>query len=118
MASPNFAYQVNCFWDRGPQCLSNALQVYNATNAAHPVGSEELRDLYIDWYKAQGLNYTLIPFDGRSDYDAFIKNGIPGGGIATGAEVLKTEEEAAMFGGVAGVAYDPCYHQVADAYRA
>ncbi|KAI2780652.1 Zn-dependent exopeptidase [Daldinia loculata] len=97
MGSPNFAYQV-----------------YNATNAANPEGSEQLRDLYVDWYDAQGLNHTFIPFDGRSDYDAFIRNGIPGGGIATGAEGHKTKEEEAMFGGKAGDWYDPCYHQLCD----
>ncbi|KAL2854458.1 hypothetical protein BJY01DRAFT_205199 [Aspergillus pseudoustus] len=97
LASPNFAYQV-----------------YNATNAVNPVGSEELRDLYTEWYTAHGLNFTYIPFDGRSDYDAFIRNGIPGGGIATGAEGVKTEEERAMFGGVTGDWYDPCYHQLCD----
>jgi hypothetical protein len=42
VASPNFAYQI-----------------YNATNAESPVGSEELRDLYVDWYKSKGLNYTF-----------------------------------------------------------
>ncbi|KAI3332446.1 aminopeptidase [Xylariaceae sp. AK1471] len=97
MGSPNFAYQV-----------------YNATNALNPTGSEQLRDLYIDWYKSKGLNYTFIPFDGRSDYDAFIRNGIPGGGIATGAEGIKTKEEELMFGGKAGDWYDPCYHQLCD----
>lgn len=97
LASPNYAYQV-----------------YNATNAANPTGSEELRQLYIDWYENNDLNYTFIPFDGRSDYDGFIRNGIPGGGIATGAEGIKTKEEAAMFGGVAGEWFDPCYHQLCD----
>lgn len=97
MASPNFAYQI-----------------YNATNAANPVGSEELRDLYIDFYEQNGLNYTLIPFDGRSDYVGFITNGIPGGGIATGAEGIKTDEEQAVFGGTAGEWFDPCYHQLCD----
>jgi len=97
MASPNFAYQI-----------------YNATNAVNPNGSEELRDLYIKWYEDQGLNYTFIPFDGRSDYDGFIRNGIPGGGIATGAEGIKTEKEVEMFGGKAGDWYDPCYHQLCD----
>ncbi|KAL5439362.1 hypothetical protein PMIN06_009983 [Paraphaeosphaeria minitans] len=97
MASPNFAYQI-----------------YNATNAANPNGSEELRDLYIDWYNDQELNYTFIPFDGRSDYDGFIRHGIPGGGIATGAEGVKTKEEAEQFGGKAGDWYDPCYHQLCD----
>ncbi|KAI0100643.1 peptidase family M28 [Nemania sp. FL0031] len=97
MGSPNFAYQI-----------------YNATNAVNPTGSEQLRDLYVDWYKSKGLNYTFIPFDGRSDYDAFIRNGIPGGGIATGAEGIKTKEEELMFGGKAGDWYDPCYHQLCD----
>ncbi|KAL3450010.1 hypothetical protein BJX65DRAFT_294257 [Aspergillus insuetus] len=97
LASPNFAYQV-----------------YNATNAVNPVGSEELRDLYTEWYTAHGLNFTYIPFDGRSDYDAFIRNGIPGGGIATGAEGVKSAQEQAMFGGVTGDWYDPCYHQICD----
>ncbi|KAK6835536.1 hypothetical protein RU639_002371 [Aspergillus parasiticus] len=97
LGSPNFAYQV-----------------YNATNAVNPVGSEELRDLYVDFYNDHDLNYTYIPFDGRSDYDAFIRHGIPGGGIATGAEGIKTPEEQEMFGGVAGAWYDPCYHQICD----
>lgn len=97
MASPNYAYQV-----------------YNATDAANPSGSEALRNLYTEWYKSHDLNYTYIPFDGRSDYDAFIKNGIPGGGIATGAEGVKTVEESEMFGGKAGDWFDPCYHQLCD----
>lgn len=97
LASPNFAYQV-----------------YDARNDVNPVGSQELRDLYTDWYTTQGLNYTFIPFDGRSDYDAFIRNGIPGGGIATGAEGIKTKEEEKMFGGKKGDWYDPCYHQLCD----
>ncbi|KAH8668465.1 peptidase M28 [Xylariales sp. PMI_506] len=97
LASPNYAYQV-----------------YDATNDANPVGSEELRDLYIDWYKSQGLNYTLIPFDGRSDYDGFIRAGIPAGGIATGAEGVKTKQEQEQFGGKAGEWFDPCYHQLCD----
>ncbi|RDW68042.1 peptide hydrolase-4 [Coleophoma cylindrospora] len=97
LASPNYAYQV-----------------YNATNAANPTGSEELRDLYVDFYKTNKLNYTFIPFDGRSDYDAFIKHGIPGGGIATGAEGVKTKKEQEMFGGKAGDWFDPCYHQLCD----
>ncbi|KAE8354345.1 hypothetical protein BDV28DRAFT_85783 [Aspergillus coremiiformis] len=97
LGSPNYAYQV-----------------YNATNTVNPVGSEELRDLYVDFYDAHDLNHTYIPFDGRSDYDAFIRHGIPGGGIATGAEGVKTPEEQEMFGGVAGEWYDPCYHQLCD----
>jgi Zn-dependent M28 family amino/carboxypeptidase len=53
-------------------------------------------------------------FSGRSDYAAFIENGIPSGGLFTGAEVPKTEEEAELFGGEAGVALDINYHQAGD----
>jgi aminopeptidase Y len=97
LASPNFAYQV-----------------YNATNAVNPVGSEELRDLYTGFYEAHGQNWTYIVFDGRSDYVGFIMSGIPGGGIATGAEGVKTKKEAEQFGGEAGEWYDHCYHQLCD----
>jgi Zn-dependent M28 family amino/carboxypeptidase len=51
----------------------------------------------------------------RSDYDAFISVGIPAGGLFTGAEGIKTDEEAAIYGGgTTGVAYDPCYHEACD----
>ena len=51
---------------------------------------------------------------GRSDYDAFVAAGIPAGGLFTGAEEIKTAEQAAKWGGTAGVAFDPCYHQACD----
>jgi aminopeptidase Y len=97
LASPNFAYQV-----------------YDANNTANPEGSEELRDLYVKWYDDHGIPWTYVPFDGRSDYDGFIRNGIPAGGVATGAEKHKTPEEVALFGGVADEQYDPCYHLLCD----
>ncbi|KAF3909486.1 hypothetical protein AA313_de0203418 [Arthrobotrys entomopaga] len=98
LASVNFAYQI-----------------YNATDAeGDPRGSEELRNFYVDGYKELGVNYTFIPFDGRSDYVGFIEAGIPAGGIATGAEGVKTAEEVEMFGGWEGKWYDPCYHQLCD----
>ena len=34
----------------------------------------------------------------------------------TGAEGIKTAAQAATYGGTAGVAYDPCYHQACDTY--
>ncbi|PFH63187.1 hypothetical protein XA68_16626 [Ophiocordyceps unilateralis] len=97
MASPNFGYQV-----------------YNATDDSNPAGSQKLRDLYISWFEKNGLNHTLIPFDGRSDYDGFIRHGIPAGGVTAGADGTKTDDEKAMFGGEAGDWFDPCYHQACD----
>lgn len=97
MASPNYEYEV-----------------YDANNKDHPDGSGDLKQLYIDWYKEQGLNYTLIPFDGRLDYVGFIEAGIPAGGIATGAEGVKSKKLQEQFGGVAGEWFDQCYHQLCD----
>ena len=61
-----------------------------------------------------GLATEPTAFDGRSDYGPFIANGIPAGGLFSGAEGIKTPEQAAMYGGTAGEAYDPCYHQACD----
>lgn len=97
MASPNYEYQV-----------------YDANNKDHPNGSGDLKDLYVNWYKDHGLNYTMVPFDGRSDYVGFIDVGIPAGGIATGAEGVKTKKGQEKFGGEAGKWFDPCYHQLCD----
>jgi Zn-dependent M28 family amino/carboxypeptidase len=40
--------------------------------------------------------------------------GIPAGGLFSGAEGVKTPEQAAVYGGTAGEPYDPCYHQACD----
>ncbi len=40
-------------------------------------------------------------FDGRSDYGPFIAIGIPAGGLFTGAEGIKTPEQAEVYGGTA-----------------
>ncbi|THW60468.1 Zn-dependent exopeptidase [Aureobasidium pullulans] len=104
--------KVRLFMDYGN--ANGLYQIYNATDEENPVGSGALRILYEDWYKEQGLNYTYITFDGRSDYAGFLDVGIPSGGIATGAEGIKTEEEAAIFGGKAGSQYDECYHLLCD----
>jgi hypothetical protein len=41
---------------------------------------------------------------------------IPVGGIHTGSNGIKTNAEAALFGGTAGVAYDPCAGVACDTY--
>jgi len=55
-------------------------------------------------------------FDGRSDYGPFIANGVPAGGIFTGAEVVKSMVDRTIFGGIANAAFDPCYHQSCDTF--
>jgi Zn-dependent M28 family amino/carboxypeptidase len=79
-----------------------------------PAGSVAIEDLFESYYTAIGEPYDDSAFDGRSDYQAFIDNDIPSGGLFTGAEVLKTEEQAGIWGGIAGEAFDQCYHQACD----
>ena len=77
-------------------------------------GSGVVEDVFNDYFASQGLPTEPTEFDGRSDYDAFQAAGIPAGGLFSGAEDVKTPEQAAVYGGAAGQAYDPCYHQACD----
>ena len=105
IGSPNFVYFV-----------------YDADESSFPApagvpipeGSEALEDLFEIYYTWQGIPYEDTEFSGRSDYQAFILNDIPSSGLFTGAEVLKTEEQEAIWGGIAGEQYDQCYHEACD----
>lgn len=79
-----------------------------------PEGSTQIEDLFESYYTWAGVPYDDAQFSGRSDYQAFIQNGVPAGGLFTGAEVVKTAQQAAIWGGTAGAQYDPCYHLVCD----
>jgi len=81
---------------------------------AGPNGSGNVERLFKDFWDSQGLAYETIPFDGRSDYDAFTSVGIPAGGIFAGAEVPKQDYQVPLYGGTAGQPFDPCYHQQCD----
>jgi Zn-dependent M28 family amino/carboxypeptidase len=84
------------------------------TGAEGPPGSAEIENLFTSYFDSQGLASEPTAFDGRSDYGPFILAGIPAGGLFSGAEGVKTPEQAAVYGGTAGEPYDPCYHQACD----
>ena len=94
--------------------------VYDADESTYPApvvvpdGSIETEDVLTDYFTSVGQAWVDTEFSGRSDYQAFIENGVPSSGLFTGAEQLKTVEEAALFGGMAGVAYDVNYHGAGD----
>ncbi len=99
--------------------------VYDGDNSAFPVGpgaaagppgSAYLESLFVDYFNSVGLANDPTPFSGRSDYGPFIAEGIPAGGLFTGAEGEKTAAQAATYGGTAGIAYDPCYHLACDTF--
>jgi Zn-dependent M28 family amino/carboxypeptidase len=98
--------------------------VYDSDNSAFPPGpggaqpgppgSGAIEQTFTDYFASQNLASDPTPFNGRSDYGPFITTtspahpaGIPAGGLFTGAEGVKTAEQAAVYGGTAGVAYDP-----------
>ena len=97
-----------------------ARMIYDGNGSANPdtgggpEGSETIERVFQRYFQKKGLTTTQTPFDGRSDYGPFIDVGIPAGGLFTGAEDVKTAEEAELFGGTAGEAYDPCYHEACD----
>lgn len=103
IASPNYKFQI-----------------YDGDNSdglgggPFPKGSAGVERTLQQYFVGHGLPYTGKAFDGRSDYGPFIAAGIAAGGLSTGAEQLKTEEEAEKFGGVAGEPLDGCYHQACD----
>jgi Zn-dependent M28 family amino/carboxypeptidase len=81
-----------------------------------PPGSDAIEATFEQFYGAVGEPSQGSAFSGRSDYAAFIQVGIPAGGLFTGADGIKTPEEAALYGGTAGDQYDPCYHAACDTF--
>jgi hypothetical protein len=96
------------------QTVYDANQSTFEAPVAIPPGSTAIEDLYERYYTKVGEPYDDSEFSGRSDYEAFILAGIPSSGLFTGAEVIKTEEQEAIWGGTAGEQFDPCYHLECD----
>lgn len=94
--------------------------VYDANESTYPApvevpaGSAALEKLFTDRFDSIGQPWVDTEFSGRSDYQAFIENGIASSGLFTGADGTKTPAEVQMFGGTAGTLYDPNYHTARD----
>ncbi|RPF40605.1 Zn-dependent M28 family amino/carboxypeptidase [Streptomyces sp. Ag109_G2-6] len=84
---------------------------------AGPAGSAQIESLINGFLDKKGKPHEGSDFDGRSDYGPFIENGIPAGGTFTGAEGIKTAEQAKRYGGTAGAPYDPNYHGAGDTLK-
>ncbi|MFG3283968.1 M28 family metallopeptidase [Streptomyces sp. NPDC048111] len=81
---------------------------------AGPAGSAGIEGLINRYLDRRHVPHEGYDFDGRSDYGPFIAVGIPAGGTYTGAEEIKTPEQAKKWGGRAGEAFDPNYHAAGD----
>ncbi|WP_241260619.1 M28 family metallopeptidase [Rhodococcus sp. KRD197] len=81
---------------------------------AGPSGSDAIERMFVERLQAEGIAAGGTDFDGRSDYGPFIAVGIPAGGVFSGADDVKTPEQAEEWGGTAGEAFDENYHTPAD----
>lgn len=79
-----------------------------------PEGSAGIERTLVAYLKSAGKIAQDTSFDGRSDYDGFTLAGIPAGGLFSGAETKKSDEQAKLWGGTANEPFDPNYHQKTD----
>jgi Zn-dependent M28 family amino/carboxypeptidase len=105
VGSPNYIFMV---YDADQSSFVAPVEI--------PDGSTAIEDVYESYYTMVNEPYDDTAFDGRSDYEAFILAGIPAGGLFTGAEVPKTEEQMDIWGGTADEQFDPCYHEACDTF--
>lgn len=78
-------------------------------------GSINITQAYRAWFNQQNLFSSYTDFSGRSDYGPFLAEGIPAGGLFSGADDVKTvEERDGLKAGLAGAIHDPCYHRDCD----
>ncbi|MER6311153.1 M28 family metallopeptidase [Streptomyces sp. NPDC001739] len=74
-----------------------------------------LEKVFKDWFAAKNIaTEKETEGDGRSDHASFKDAGVAVGGLFSGADYKKTEEQAKNWGGEAGKAFDACYHQSCD----
>jgi Zn-dependent M28 family amino/carboxypeptidase len=89
----------------------------SALPAIFPVAaSATIEGFFADFLAGGGHATEPTEAGGLSDYRGFASSGIPYSGLFTGASGIKTAQQAATYGGTAGVAYDPCYQQACDTY--
>jgi Zn-dependent M28 family amino/carboxypeptidase len=78
--------------------------------------SSEIERTFETYYADLGLPTTEVNIVGSSDHTAFLEAGIPSGGLFSGAGGIKNAAQVALWGGTAGQAFDPCYHQACDTF--
>ncbi len=107
LASPNFARLV----------YDGNTDETDPPPGGSPPGSGAIERVFLNYFEDKGLPTQATAFDGRSDYGPFIAQGIPAGGLFSGAEDPKTAEQVDLFGGLIDEQLDPCYHDVCDTYE-
>jgi Zn-dependent M28 family amino/carboxypeptidase len=79
-----------------------------------PGGSAGIERTLAAYLNLGGARPADMPLSRTANYSAFLAAGIPVGGLTTGTSQRKTEVQARLWGGQAGVAFDPNYHTPRD----
>jgi Zn-dependent M28 family amino/carboxypeptidase len=75
-----------------------------------PAGSAGVERTLAGYLNLAGVRPADMPLSRTTDYGPFLAAGIPVGGLTAGSSQRKTEVQARLWGGRAGVAFDPNYH--------
>ena len=79
-----------------------------------PAGSAGIERTLAGYLNLGGVRPADMPLSRTADYGPFLAAGVPIGGLTTGTSQRKTEVQARLWGGQAGVAFDPNYHTPRD----
>ena len=88
--------------------------VYDGDLSAFPPGSAAIEQVFLEYFASQGFPTEPVPAAFSSDHVPFMAVGIPAGGLYTGTSGVKTDAQAAVYGGTAGEPYDPCWRLACD----
>jgi Peptidase family M28/PA domain len=75
-----------------------------------PEGSAGIERTMAGYLNLAGVRPADMPIGNTTDYHPFLQAGVPIGGMTTGSSQRKTEVQARLWGGRAGIAFDPNYH--------
>ena len=79
-----------------------------------PSGSEQISAIFTNYFDHVKLMHEALDLGGGSDHFSFAQADIPTGGLFSGANMVKTDDEVTRFGGKAGDLMDACYHRACD----
>ncbi|VBA46184.1 putative lipoprotein aminopeptidase LpqL [Mycobacterium attenuatum] len=79
-----------------------------------PEGSAAVERTLAGYLNLAGKRPADMPLSARADYHPFLIAGVPVGGLTTGASQPKTTVQDRLWGGQAGVAFDPNYQSARD----
>ena len=79
-----------------------------------PEGSAGIERTLSGYLNLAGKRPADMPLNTRTDYHPFLVAGVPIGGMNTGASQTKTIVQARLWGGQAGVGFDPNYQSPRD----